>query len=183
MRRLLTVLTTVALTLGVSLTSAASASAASCSGLIWGSLPERTGSLSAHPVTDVRTGRHECFDRIVIDVGGPDSSGWDVRYVRPVVQQGSGLPYRVEGGARLSVVVGNPVHDWSAGGRLVFSHPIGPVADVRAYETLRAVHFVGSFEGRTQFAVGVRARLPFRVFHLDGPDAASRIVVDVAHSW
>lgn len=45
------------------------------------------------------------------------------------------------------------------------------------------VVFGGSFEGCTTFAVGVRARLPFRVVPLAGPGAPSRIVVDVAHRW
>jgi hypothetical protein len=31
--------------------------------------------------------------------------------------------------------------------------------------------------------LGVRARLPFRVFKLDGPGEGSRLVIDVAHQW
>jgi hypothetical protein len=31
--------------------------------------------------------------------------------------------------------------------------------------------------------LGVRARLPFRVFTLDGPGSMSRLVIDVAHHW
>ena len=46
------------------------------------------------------------------------------------------------------------------------------------YQTFRAAKYGGSFEGVTLFGLGVRARLPFRVFKLD-----DRIVVDVAHSW
>ena len=30
---------------------------------------------------------------------------------------------------------------------------------------------------------GVRARLPFRVFTLTGPDSGSRLVIDIAHTW
>jgi hypothetical protein len=54
---------------------------------------------------------------------------------------------------------------------------------VLGYRTLRDVVFGGSFEGYTTFAVGVRARLPFRVFVLAGPGTHSRIVLDVAHQW
>ena len=32
-------------------------------------------------VTDIRTGRHEGFDRVVFEVGGTGTPGWDVRYV------------------------------------------------------------------------------------------------------
>ncbi|GAB3840941.1 hypothetical protein GCM10029963_10770 [Micromonospora andamanensis] len=57
------------------------------------------------------------------------------------------------------------------------------VANVLRYQTLRDVVFGGSFEGYSTFAVGVRARLPFRVFVLAGPGDHSRIVLDVAHQW
>ena len=40
----------------------------------------------------------------------------------------------------------------------------------------------GSFEGQTTIGLGVRARLPFRVFVLAGPGSGSRLVVDVAHA-
>jgi hypothetical protein len=36
---------------------------------------------------------------------------------------------------------------------------------------------------RLTLGLGVRGRLPFRVFTLDGPGAGSRIVIDVAHRW
>jgi hypothetical protein len=183
-RRILTIITTVLLALGATIALSPAATAhAPCPVLPWGSLPEEAGATSVEPVTDVRTGRHPCFDRVVLDIGGPGGNGWYVRYVDTVTQQGSGFPHHVDGGARLSVLLRNPVHDWSDGGRLAFVEPTGPVADVRGYDTLRAVHFVGSFEGQTQFAVGTRARLPFRVFELDGPGAASRVVIDVAHRW
>ncbi len=43
--------------------------------------------------------------------------------------------------------------------------------------------WAGSFEGQTTVGLGVRARLPFRVFTLEGPGDGSRIVVDVARYW
>ena len=47
----------------------------------------------------------------------------------------------------------------------------------------RDVRNAGSFEGQTTIGVGVRARLPFRVFSIPGPGGQSRIVLDVAHHW
>ena len=47
----------------------------------------------------------------------------------------------------------------------------------------RQVRWAESQEGLTRVAVGVRARLPFRVFVLAGPAAGSRLVIDVAHRW
>jgi hypothetical protein len=49
--------------------------------------------------------------------------------------------------------------------------------------TFRQVVFDGTFEGQTQIGLGVRARLPFRVFTLAGPGGGSRLVIDVAHRW
>ncbi len=57
------------------------------------------------------------------------------------------------------------------------------VVNVLRHDTMRDVVFGGSFEGYTTFAVGVRARLPYRVLTLAGPGAHSRIVLDVAHRW
>ena len=56
-------------------------------------------------------------------------------------------------------------------------------ANVAGFSTFRQVYFTGTFEGITQIGLGVRARLPFRVFVLDGPGAGSRVVIDVAHRW
>ena len=42
-------------------------------------------------VTNVRTGQHYCFDRLVIDLKGK-AGGYNVRYVSKVVQDGSGFP-------------------------------------------------------------------------------------------
>jgi len=49
-----------------------------------------------------------------------------------------------------------------------------------------AVAFVlisGANDGATLIGLGVRARLPMRVFVLDGPGDGSRLVIDVAHRW
>lgn len=54
---------------------------------------------------------------------------------------------------------------------------------VNGWDTFRQVAWAGSFEGQTTIGLGVRARLPFRVFVLDGPSGGSRLVIDVAHFW
>jgi hypothetical protein len=50
--------------------------------------------------------------------------------------------------------------------------------NVAGYTTFRQVGWGGSFEGYSTVGLGVRARLPFRVFR-NGSD----LVVDVAHRW
>ena len=78
----------------------------------------------------------------------------------------------VAGGARLAV----SVHQGAT------SVPAMP--SVSGYSTFRQVRWGGSFEGYTTLALGVRARLPFRVFTLDDrATGRSRLVVDVAHHW
>ncbi|WP_222192305.1 AMIN-like domain-containing (lipo)protein [Modestobacter italicus] len=153
----------------------------------WGSLPE--AAAPAYPsgtVADVRAGQHPCFDRLVVDLHAAyATSGYAVRYVDQVGAQGSGTPVHVRGGAVLQVIVGAPAYDDAYRPTHQPTDPI-EVVDVVGSRTLRQVAWAGSFEGQTSLAVGTRARLPFRVFVLDGaPGAAdgARVVVDVAHHW
>ncbi|HET9381481.1 MAG TPA: hypothetical protein VFP69_11700 [Streptomyces sp.] len=146
----------------------------------WGSLPKSASSGSSAPLTDVRAGRHDCFDRMVVEVPGTGKGlGHRVRYVDRVVQDGSGRAVAVRGGAVLEVRVAAPAHD-DAGQPSYPAVAGGPLPGVNlaGYRTFRDARFVGSFEGETQIGLGVRARLPFRVLTL-----TDRVVVDVAHGW
>lgn len=149
----------------------------------WGSAPEAVMVLGRAPLTAVRTGRHDCFDRVVFHLAGP-AAGYRVEYVDHVTQDGSGAVLDVPGGARLLVNVDHPAYD-DAGDPTIVPAPTAsrPIADVSGYDTLRSVVYGGSFEGATVFGVGVRAVLPFRVLTVDIPGAGSRLVVDVAHRW
>lgn len=91
-----------------------------------------------------------------------------VAYVPEVRTDGGGSRLTVAGGAVLRVQLKANVFDQL--GHLHYDRRVGAhVADVRGYQTLRDVVYGGCFEGRTTFGVGVRARLPFRVFTLAGP--------------
>lgn len=146
-------------------------------GIRWGSLPKSVTTGSTGEVFDVRAGQHPCFDRLVLDVSG-DANGYFVHYVDQVRMDGSGQVVPVRGGARLEVTATAPATPTDT-----MFLPNGELVDTAGYRTLRHVAWAGSFEGNTTIGVGIRARLPFRVFLLDGPDAGSRIVVDVAHRW
>lgn len=146
---------------------AAPASAAGCS-TRWGSVPKDGPAMGTGEVDTVRAGRHECFDRLVVDIDGPPA-GYNVRYVDQVMADGSGAVVPTPGGARLQVIVRHPR----------FS-PV-PLPDVAAFTTFRSITNAGSFEGQTTYGLGVRARLPFRVFTIAG--GHGRIVIDVAHRW
>ncbi|MEC5200202.1 hypothetical protein RCH21_002445 [Arthrobacter sp. PL16] len=174
-------LAALALTAGLGLAGAPPASAAYC-GITWGSTAKAayTPTYSA-PITNVRSGQHGCFDRLVIDVSGP-VSGYSARYVTQFTGIGSGLPIPLRGGARLSVTVIAPSYD---GNYTPTYRPANrrELVNVAGYSTFRQVATGGSYEGRTSFGVGVRAQLPVRVFVVPGPGAGSRVVVDVAHYW
>lgn len=166
------------------LPSSAQAATPYC-GIYWGSLAKSSSTtvprgVATGDVVDVRTGRHTCYDRLVIDVDGA-SHGFSVRYVDKVRADGSGFVVPTAGGARLQVVATAPAYDDD--GNPTFLPNRARVRDVTGYRTFRQVTWAGTFEGQTSLGLGVRARLPFRVFTLAGPGDGSRIVVDVAHRW
>ena len=157
----------------------ASAHAPYC-GIRWGSLDKVVSVGSTGPVVNIRSGRHACFDRLVFDVAGK-AGGYTVTYDTRGMSD-DGLPGPTRGGAVLSVTAFAPSYDES-GNATYQPRDHSEVLDVSGYRTLRQVTWGGSFEGYTTLGVGVRARLPFRAFVLDGPGAGSRVVVDVAHRW
>ncbi len=167
--------------------AAAPAGASTYCGLAWGSTPESGTARDTEVVVGVRSGRHACYDRLVIDLLGQDTTfgSYDVRYVPQVVEDGSGRPVPVRGAADLQIVLRAPAYD--ADGNPTYT-PANrrEVVDVTGYRTFRQVAWAGSFEGTTTLALGVRARLPFRVLLLPGvaqSDFGPRLVVDVAHRW
>ncbi|WP_434992883.1 AMIN-like domain-containing (lipo)protein [Arthrobacter sp. Ld5] len=179
--RLSATLAALALTAGLGLAGGPPASAAYC-GITWGSTAKvATSTNNPAPITNVRAGRHVCFDRMVVDVRGR-AAGYNVRYVPQYTGIASGLPIPLRGGARLSVTVVAPAYN--SAGQPTY-RPANPreLVNVAGYCTFRQVALGGSFEGRTSFGLGVRARLPMRVFVLPGPGAGSRVVIDVAHRW
>ncbi|WP_321166383.1 hypothetical protein [Serinicoccus sp. CUA-874] len=94
--------------------AAPAATAAPYCGITWGSLPKVTGyDTEPAPLTDVRAGRHSCFDRVVLDVSG-DAGEYSVRYVSTYRAPGSGQALSLRGGAKIEVVVGNPTYDATA---------------------------------------------------------------------
>ncbi|MDQ6797448.1 MAG: hypothetical protein M3011_05385 [Actinomycetota bacterium] len=179
--------TALAIMAASTLGGAASAGTASATtpfcGITWGSLPKAGGALHQAPLVTTRTGQHPCYDRLVFEFDG-NADGYRTEYASEVYTEGQGLALsgQTAGGALIKVVLLEPTTDLSGQG--TYANPVGGhVANVGGYQTLRDVVFGGSFEGYTTFAVGVRARLPFRVFVLSGPGSHTRIVLDVAHRW
>jgi len=171
----------VLMAVGSALVAPVPASAAPYCGLVWGSLAKTDSAMSQAKVTNVRTGQHYCFDRLVVDLNGP-VGGYTVRYVPQVTQDGSGLPVPLRGLAFLQITVNAPAYDDNGNATYNPANP-NELTDVNGYQTFRQVAWAGSFEGYSSLGLGVRARLPFRVFTLAGPETGSRLVIDVAHFW
>jgi hypothetical protein len=96
--------------------------------------------------------------------------------VSAVRSDGSGAVVPLKGGAFLQISLG--VNNATAP-----PSQRGDVANVTGFRTFREVAAAGGFEGYTGEGLGVRARLPFRVFTLSGPGSTARVVIDVAHAW
>ena len=173
----------VAAMIGSAAAVTASAAAAPFCGITWGSLPKANETFSSSALINVRTGQHDCFDRVVFDFSGP-ATGYRVQYRDHIFTQAKGDELPVAGGAKLEVVLFEPAYDINTG---ALTYPYGFAGDrlpnVAGFRTLRDVEFGGSFEGYTTIGVGVRARLPFRMFTLAGPGGHSRIVLDIARRW
>lgn len=147
----------------------------------WGSLPKSAPATATGHLTDIRSGRHACYDRLVVDLDAR-APRYSVGYVKNVIMDGSGQPVVLRGGARLAVVVVAPAYD-DAGNPTYRPANRRELVDVTGYQTFRQVAWAGGFEGQTIIGLGVRARLPFRTFTIADPDGGSRLVIDVAHRW
>lgn len=167
----------------VAIAAPAEVEASTCA-VVWGSLAKSTENDVVDPgppMVDVRAGRHDCYDRLVIDVRGPVAD-FHVHYVTGVTGLASGEPVPLRGGAFLEVIVG--ASDRDEAGQLAFPRAgQDELVSVAGFSTFRQVSWAESQEGVTALGVGVRARLPFRVFILAGPGPLSRLVIDVAHRW
>lgn len=174
--------------LGTVLLPAVAGAGPSC-GITWGSLPKSASPMTGAPLTGVRTGHHDCYDRLVVDVAGHPAAGYDVRYIEPPYRaDGSGDALFVAGGAVLQVIVRAPAYDTNGNATVPWGGPGTVITrpdqfDARGFPTFEDLVWGGSFEGQSSFGLGVRARLPFRVFQLDGPGDGTRLVVDVGHRW
>lgn len=142
----------------------------------WGSLDKSGDSVVNRRLVDVRAGQHECYDRLVFDAqgAGADPIKYDVRYVDVLHQDPSDAVVPVKGGAILEISLFSSRYDPATGQ----PYPALPAVDVTGYRTFREFKVTGGSEGYTQAGLGVRARLPFRVFQ-----TADHLVVDVAHTW
>jgi len=131
---------------------------------------------AALTLTDVTTGQHQGYDRVVYRLDGAGTPGWMVRYVDTATDDPADTVLDIAGDGTLQVVV--------LGVQLPFETGIdewnGPNPILTPdYAVLREVNVRGQFEGQELAFLGVAATdHPFRVFGLTDP---TRVVVDIRH--
>jgi hypothetical protein len=140
-------------------------------GLVLAGAAAPAGAQSAPTLVAVRAGRHAGFDRVVFEFRGPIPATRQVRWVDQLVQDGSGEPVPVAGGADLEVVFqGANAHD-DRGRPTVSPRRFSP-----GFTALKEVAQVGDFEAVVGYGLGVDRKRPLEVSTLSGP---SRLVVDI----
>jgi hypothetical protein len=140
-------------------------------GLVLAGAAAPAGAQSAPTLVAVRAGRHAGFDRVVFEFRGPIPATRQVRWVDQLVQDGSGEPVPVAGGADLEVVFqGANAHD-DRGRPTVLPRRFSP-----GFTALKEVAQVGDFEAVVAYGLGVDLKRPLEVSTLSGP---SRLVVDI----
>lgn len=132
------------------------------------------GGLSTLVGTDIRTGAHDCFERVVIELGGTGTMpGYTVRYATGEITLGeTGDQYvDLRGDAELLVVVQSwmgSMEDGSLWGeQQIFPTNVQHVLELRLVE---------NWEGHMRWGVGLDRERAFRVSTLAAPP---RIVIDI----
>lgn len=121
----------------------------------------------------VRTGRHEDYDRLVLEFeqGVP---GYTVRFAdRPLHQCGSGFPIEVEAPHTLQIELQSVAAHDDEGRATVEDRDRRPGLTV-----VRSAELTCDFEGVVEWVLGLDHRTEFRVFRLDDP---TRLVIDLRH--
>ena len=128
-------------------------------------------------LSDVRIGADEGYDRVVIELLDGRLPDWRVSYVDPpIVQDGSGEPVALAGDAFLLVTM-TPASAYTVDGETVRPTYPGPDRIAGPGPQVVEVVQVGDYEAVASWAIGLRARTPFRVTTLTAP---ARLVIDIA---
>lgn len=163
MRRLIP---SIVATLGLVLTMGATSTAATTA-----------ATAATTPVlTAIRAAHHPGFDRLVFQFRGRVPAERSVTYVKQVIADGSGLPVRIVGNAKLLVRF-QPANGHNDQGTITY----GPVRRTYALPGIIQVVNAGDVEAVLSFGVGVSRQAPFHMFTLTNP---SRVVIDIkTYPW
>lgn len=122
-------------------------------------------------VTNVRLGVHDRFERVVFDLEGNGDPGWFVDYTDKPMQQGSGALVQYNGRVALNVNIDGTVYPHE----LNMDDPeIKTVPGQGGFVT--EVLSAGTYEGRSQFFIGLDETRPYSVQVLENP---KRVAIDI----
>ena len=131
-------------------------------------------AISTAELTSIRSGRHDSFDRIVLEFSGPEPM-CTASYVNQIVADGSGQPIALDGNVFLQVTLsGAAAHDDA--GKSTYNGP--DMIDTPDLQNVAAVTLAGDFEGQVTIGLGLNMKTHYTVFALSGP---TRVVIDVGH--
>jgi hypothetical protein len=138
---------------------------------------QHPGSSALALQTDVRLGRHEGHDRVVLELRPGSRPGYRVRYVRPpVIQDASGTEIQVDGEAFLAVPMEPPPASTSPETPARLHGPDAGPGSSAGPELVLEVFRTGDFEAVLSWVAGLAERSPFRVqsFSRPPPDRRRR---------
>lgn len=158
-KRGLTALTTIAIVLCTVVVASGPASSAE--------------SLSVAIMRNLRTGAHDGFDRIVVDLDGPRPTFVATTWTDELTKDPSGEVVWLTGQFFLNVVM-NPVTGHNDSGNPTWFFP--EKFRTRDLHNVMAVAVTGDFEGHVSLGLGTRNQTWVRTFTLDSP---TRVVIDV----
>lgn len=133
-----------------------------------------TSQPSVPVLTNIRTGLHPGYDRIVLDMSGP-APGVSYRLVDELIADGSGDIVWLTGEHFIEVVA-NPAAAHNASGNPTYTGP--QKFRTRNLSNVMAVAITGDFEAYLSVGLGTRTRTWVRTFTLTSP---TRVVIDVGH--
>nr|WP_211208982.1 hypothetical protein [Corynebacterium halotolerans] len=129
-------------------------------------------TLSELMVTDVRMASHGRFDRLVLDLTGEGTPGWDIYYTTHPTHQVSGLPVDYRGAVALDVTLAGVTYPPELGLEDPRTGTIPGTGNIT--EIISTTHY----ESRSQLIIGLSDRLPYSVQVLEEP---RRLVIDILH--
>ena len=136
---------------------------------------ERAGQPIVHLV-DVRTGRHDGFDRVVFEFDNA-LPGYQMEYVEPpITEDASDLPVDIQGNAFLQIVF-YPARGVDLSGDTP-RQTCCRSEITTGFAVLIDLQDTGDFEAVLTYVMGLSEEVDFRVLMLQDP---FRIVVDAAH--
>ncbi|KAA8721913.1 AMIN-like domain-containing (lipo)protein [Corynebacterium phocae] len=125
-------------------------------------------------VTSVRVEEQEALERVIFDFVGTGTPGWFIDYTENPSQQGSGNSIEFHGDVALNVNIDGTVLPFE------LNEPEPNIGTVEGLGGLvKEVISSGTFEGRSQFIIGLDSSRPYSVQFQTNP---SRLVIDILNT-